>query len=175
MANLGILGGGLGDVLDGAPARSSTANPLPAGVTYDFVGQAEDFADLAHNMAIAILLAIVIMYLVLSSLYESFVTPITIMLALPLAMAGAFYALGLVGALSDHGFFAWLHKRHLFHVEQARRQHQPLLHDRPDHAFGPGGQELHPPGGLDHAENPRRHAAAMRRSAWLAWPVCGPS
>jgi hypothetical protein len=38
------------------------------------------------------------------------------MLALPLAMAGAFYALALVGFLSDHGFFALLNKLHLFHV-----------------------------------------------------------
>lgn len=116
VANLGA-GGGLGDVLDGA-RKIIKANPLPEGVTYDFVGQAEDFADLAKNMLIAICLAIIIMYLVLSSLYESFVTPITIMLALPLAMAGAFYALALVGFLSDHGFFAALHKLHLFHVNK---------------------------------------------------------
>jgi HAE1 family hydrophobic/amphiphilic exporter-1 len=67
-------------------------------------------------MLIAILLAITIMYLVLASLYESFITPITIMLALPLAMAGAFYALAIVGALSNHGFFSMLHHLHLFHV-----------------------------------------------------------
>ncbi len=114
VANLG-QGGGLGDVLEGAK-KIILANPMPAGVTYDFVGQAEDFEDLAKNMLIAIMLAIVIMYLVLASLYESFITPFTIMLALPLGIAGAFYALALVGFLSDRGFFGFLNRLHLFHV-----------------------------------------------------------
>ena len=115
-ANLGA-GAGLGDVLE-ASKKVIKANPLPAGVTYDFVGQAEDYADLATNMLLAIVMAVVIMYLVLASLYESFVTPITIMLALPLALAGAFYALATAEFLSKHGFFSFLQKHHLFHVSQ---------------------------------------------------------
>ncbi|HTB34575.1 MAG TPA: efflux RND transporter permease subunit, partial [bacterium] len=115
-ANLGA-GAGLGDVLEAAK-KVIKANPLPAGVTYDFVGQAEDYADLATNMLLAIVMAVVIMYLVLASLYESFVTPITIMLALPLALAGAFYALATTEFLSKHGFFALLQRHHLFHVGQ---------------------------------------------------------
>jgi len=113
-ADLG-QGAGLGDVLD-ATRKVIQANPLPPGVTYDFVGQAEDFADMGKNMAMAFLLAIVMMYLVLASLYESFITPLTILLALPLAIAGAFYALFLVEFLSKSGFFAFLYKVHLFHV-----------------------------------------------------------
>jgi HAE1 family hydrophobic/amphiphilic exporter-1 len=115
-ANLGA-GAGLGDVLDAAK-KVIKANPLPSGVTYDFVGQAEDYADLATNMLLAVVMAVVIMYLVLASLYESFITPITIMLALPLALAGAFYALATAEFLSKHGFFSFLQKHHLFHVGQ---------------------------------------------------------
>jgi HAE1 family hydrophobic/amphiphilic exporter-1 len=44
-------------------------------------------------MLIAVGLAIAFVYLILSSLYESFVTPFTIMLALPLAVAGGLIAL----------------------------------------------------------------------------------
>lgn len=113
-ANLG-QGAGLGNVLDGT-RKILNAQPLPEGVSWDFVGQAEDFADLAKNMLIAIALAVVIMYLVLASLYESFITPFTIMLALPLAIAGAFYAMAGVELLSKGGFFILLNKWHLFHV-----------------------------------------------------------
>jgi HAE1 family hydrophobic/amphiphilic exporter-1 len=40
-------------------------------------------------------------YFVLASLYESFITPLTIMLVLPLAACGAFYALAMTGASLD--------------------------------------------------------------------------
>lgn len=117
-ANL-AQGAGLGSVLDAArKVLKDPAHPLPAGVSWDFVGQAEDFADLARNMLIAVVLAILIMYLVLASLYESFVTPLTIMLALPPAIAGAFYALAGVEWLSKAGVFAFLNRWHLFHVNR---------------------------------------------------------
>ncbi len=44
-------------------------------------------------MAIAMGLGILFIYMVLASLYESFITPIAIMLVLPLALCGAFIAL----------------------------------------------------------------------------------
>lgn len=65
----------------------------PAGISYKFEGQAQDFKDLITNMSIAMGLGILFIYLVLASLYESFVTPITILLALPLAISGAFAGL----------------------------------------------------------------------------------
>lgn len=66
---------------------------LPEDMRYQFVGQAESFQELITNMIIAVILSIVFIYLVLASLYESFVTPFTIMLVLPLAVSGALYAL----------------------------------------------------------------------------------
>ena len=75
---------------------------LPEGMSYKFVGQAENFGELITSMAIASGLGIVFIYLVLASLYESFVTPFTIMLVLPLALSGAFFALALApGATLD--------------------------------------------------------------------------
>jgi multidrug efflux pump subunit AcrB len=44
-------------------------------------------------MLLAMGLGVIFIYLVLASLYESFITPLTILLALPLGMAGAFLAL----------------------------------------------------------------------------------
>lgn len=66
---------------------------IPAGISYSFQGQAEDFKDLMENMLMAMALGVLFIYLVLSSLYESFITPFTILLALPLGMIGALAAL----------------------------------------------------------------------------------
>ena len=66
---------------------------LPVGVTYNFEGQAQDMKDLFENMLLAMALGVLLVYLVLASLYESFVTPFTILLALPLAISGALVAL----------------------------------------------------------------------------------
>jgi HAE1 family hydrophobic/amphiphilic exporter-1 len=76
-----------------------TKNPPPAGVTYAFIGQSEDFKELIQNMLFAFGLALIFIYLVLSSLYESFITPITILIAIPPAISGAFYALLIFGEM----------------------------------------------------------------------------
>jgi HAE1 family hydrophobic/amphiphilic exporter-1 len=74
---------------------------IPEGVHYEFVGQAESFKELGQNMMIAAALAVLFIYMVLASLYESFVTPLTIMLVLPLAACGASYALAITRASFD--------------------------------------------------------------------------
>ncbi|RYZ71306.1 MAG: efflux RND transporter permease subunit, partial [Proteobacteria bacterium] len=68
---------------------------LPAGYTYAFIGQAENFQEMQAGMIMAMGLGILFIFLVLASLYESFVTPATIMLALPLAMCGSLVSLAI--------------------------------------------------------------------------------
>ncbi|MBC7371948.1 MAG: efflux RND transporter permease subunit [Bdellovibrionaceae bacterium] len=99
-ANLGA-NGSLGSVTEAVKNIIKNELPPPPGVDTAFKGQAEDFQDLLTNMAIAILLGIVFIYLVLSSLYESFITPFTILLALPLAMCGAMLGLLIFGKTID--------------------------------------------------------------------------
>ena len=72
---------------------SSGEVKLPPGVTYRFVGQAENFQELAHSVLIAAMLAVIFIFLVLASLYESVVTPFVIMLVIPLAIVGGFFGL----------------------------------------------------------------------------------
>jgi len=74
---------------------------LPPGVSYAFVGSAQDFQDLGASIMLALGLAVLFIYLVLSSLYESFFIPLAIMLVLPLAACGAFYALAMTRASLD--------------------------------------------------------------------------
>lgn len=68
-------------------------NKLPSGMRYNWAGDVENSADLGSSALIAIGFAVVLIYLILASLYGSFVTPVTILSALPLALSGAFYAL----------------------------------------------------------------------------------
>lgn len=74
---------------------------LPVGTSYRFVGQAENFQELGVSILIAGLLAIIFIYLVLASLYESLVTPFTIMLVIPLAIVGGFFGLFLFRSSLD--------------------------------------------------------------------------
>ena len=74
---------------------------LGPGMRYQFVGQAESFVELIQNMTIAVILSVIFIYFVLASLYESFVTPFTIMLVLPLAISGALFGLLVMGVALD--------------------------------------------------------------------------
>lgn len=91
-ANLGP-NGQLGNATAAIENLLATSMKPPVGITYRFEGQAQDFKDLMINMTVALGLGILFIYLVLASLYESFVTPFTILLALPLGISGAFIAL----------------------------------------------------------------------------------
>jgi hydrophobe/amphiphile efflux-1 (HAE1) family protein len=99
-ANL-AKGGALGTASQEIEKVFKTELKPPAGIEYRFQGQADDFKDLINNMLIAIFLGVTFIYLVLASLYESFITPFTILLALPLAMTGAFIALLITGKTID--------------------------------------------------------------------------
>ncbi|MGZ3797927.1 MAG: efflux RND transporter permease subunit [Pseudobdellovibrionaceae bacterium] len=98
--NLGP-GGSLGDITTAVQKILKEELPPPPGLDFRFQGQAEDFQDLISSMLLAIFLGVLFIYLVLSSLYESFVTPFTILLALPLAMCGALVALLIFGKSID--------------------------------------------------------------------------
>lgn len=79
---------------------------LPSGTNFVFVGQAENFEELGQNMAMAMGLGVLFIYFVLASLYESFITPFTIMLALPLAICGAFFSLAIMQ--ESLNIFSWI-------------------------------------------------------------------
>jgi len=92
-------GYGMGDVMKQIDTMfaSDPKLKLPAGMRYAYVGQAENFKELGESMATAIVFGMLFIFLVLASLYESFVTPFTIMLALPPAISGALLALAITG------------------------------------------------------------------------------
>ena len=86
-------GAGLGDIMADTQKILTEEIKLPEGMGFFFIGQAENFKELADSMVFAMGAGILFIFLVLASLYESFITPLTIMLALPLAVCGSFLAL----------------------------------------------------------------------------------
>ncbi len=88
-------GAGMGDVMKDIDTMFNTDFKLPVGMRYAYVGQAENFKELGESMVTALIFGVLFIFLVLASLYESFVTPFTIMLALPLAFCGSLVALAI--------------------------------------------------------------------------------
>ena len=70
---------------------------LPASISTTFQGAALAFRNNLSNELLLLLAAVVVMYIVLGVLYESFIHPITILSTLPSAGIGALLALMLAG------------------------------------------------------------------------------
>lgn len=86
-------GAGLGDIMNDVVTMFKGELKPPTGLRYAFVGDSENFEEFGRSMGLALFFAVLFIFMVLSSLYESFITPLTIMLSLPLAICGALYAL----------------------------------------------------------------------------------
>jgi hydrophobe/amphiphile efflux-1 (HAE1) family protein len=66
---------------------------LDDSFTTSLTGASRDFAESSSNILFAFLLALLLIYLVLSAQFESFIDPFIIMLTVPLALAGAILSL----------------------------------------------------------------------------------
>ncbi len=71
--------------------------PMPVGYKIEARGYAETMEEMFSNMGLALALAVIFIYMVLASQFNSFLHPFTIMLALPLAIVGALFAVFLTG------------------------------------------------------------------------------
>jgi len=74
-----------------------TAKILPPTLTIDFQGTAKIFEASKQNLALLLLVAIGVVYIVLGMLYESYIHPITILSGLPSAGLGALLTLWIFG------------------------------------------------------------------------------
>ena len=66
---------------------------LPATITTSFQGTAQVFQSSLQNLTLLLLIAVLVIYLVLGILYESFIHPLTILSGLPSAGLGALLTL----------------------------------------------------------------------------------
>jgi HAE1 family hydrophobic/amphiphilic exporter-1 len=74
---------------------------VPAGVTANFQGTVKEFQESFQGMTILLIVALLVIYIVLGVLYESFIHPITILSGLPSAVFGALFTLTLFGKELD--------------------------------------------------------------------------
>ncbi|MHB2169671.1 efflux RND transporter permease subunit [Alsobacter sp. R-9] len=82
----------LGEAVEAVRAVERQAG-IPASITTGFAGSAQLFQDALRGQGLLILAAVLVIYIVLGVLYESFIHPITILSGLPSAGLGALLAL----------------------------------------------------------------------------------
>src|SRR5438876_1947885 len=84
-------GSSLGDAV--TSIQSAAATTLPATIATTFQGTAQAFQDSLRGLGLILVMAIVVIYIVLGILYESFTHPLTILSGLPSAGFGALLTL----------------------------------------------------------------------------------
>ncbi len=77
---------------DGIEAMNRIAGEvLDPSFSTDLAGPSRDFAESSSSLLFVFMLALLLIYLVLAAQFESFRDPLTIMLSVPLALAGALF------------------------------------------------------------------------------------
>lgn len=71
--------------------------PFPEGYYYDTAGQQEEMAEAFGQLGLALIVAILLVYMLLAAQFESMILPLIVMIAVPFAMSGAFLALFFAG------------------------------------------------------------------------------
>ncbi|MBL7834349.1 MAG: efflux RND transporter permease subunit [Cyclobacteriaceae bacterium] len=99
---LGITSGTLAESINKAVA----VDPLPASVEMKWTGDIERQDDSFRALALALATAIVLVYLVMVVLYDSFIYPFVVLFSVPVALIGALIALNL--AMSTLSIFTML-------------------------------------------------------------------
>jgi HAE1 family hydrophobic/amphiphilic exporter-1 len=80
-----------------AGVESAARKELPATLTTGFQGTAQEFQKSAKGLGLLLIAAILVIYLVMGMLYESYIHPITILSGLPSAGVGALMTLAIFG------------------------------------------------------------------------------
>jgi HAE1 family hydrophobic/amphiphilic exporter-1 len=119
-----------------AAVQRAADETLPATISTSFAGTAQAFQDAQRGLLGLLFVAILVIYLVLGILYESFVHPLTILSGLPSAGFGALLTLLIFGYdLNVYAFvglilLVGIVKKNAimmvdFAVEAERREHKP--------------------------------------------------
>jgi HAE1 family hydrophobic/amphiphilic exporter-1 len=91
-----VAGRPVGDVADEIKAGLARLQ-FPAGYTVGFASEVAQMEESFKSLVGALILSVIFIYMILASLFGSFLHPLTIMLSLPLAIIGALVALLLTG------------------------------------------------------------------------------
>jgi hydrophobic/amphiphilic exporter-1 (mainly G- bacteria), HAE1 family len=99
---LGITSGVMAANINAALAK----DPLPPSVEMKWTGDIERQADSFSALGMALGAAIILVYLIMVALYDSFIYPFVVLFSIPVALIGAFIALNL--AMSSMSIFTML-------------------------------------------------------------------
>ncbi len=80
-----------------ARVRAETAELLPPGYSMELQARAREFDRTSGYVRLALLLALALVYIVLASQFNSFLQPLIVMTAQPLAVVGGLFALWVTG------------------------------------------------------------------------------
>jgi HAE1 family hydrophobic/amphiphilic exporter-1 len=68
---------------------------IPAGITIEYLGDVKNQGDAFGSLGLALLTAIILVYLIMVALYESVIYPFVVLFSIPVALIGALLALAL--------------------------------------------------------------------------------
>jgi multidrug efflux pump len=96
----------LGTVVERVEQMMAADHP---DVRYAWAGETSDLKDAGQGFIFVIILALIVVYMVLASQFESLLHPLTIMLTLPIAAFGAFGLLWVLNGVNNlgEGFYGW--------------------------------------------------------------------
>jgi HAE1 family hydrophobic/amphiphilic exporter-1 len=110
---------------------------LPVGYDFRFTGRGKVFQEMIGSFGIAVLLALIFVYMVLAAQFESFIHPLSIMASLPLAIPFAIISLYVTGktlhmwsALGLLLLFGIVKKNSILQVDFANRLRREEGYDR---------------------------------------------
>jgi multidrug efflux pump len=99
--------------------RNTAEKIMPQGMSYDYAGQSRQFIQEGSALMLTLLFAIIVIYLILAALFESFRDPFIILVSVPMSICGALIPINLgaatiniytqiglvtlVGLISKHG------------------------------------------------------------------------
>jgi multidrug efflux pump len=86
----------LGEALDSLNAIA--AEVLPTGSSIALGGELRELSESGNALYFAFLLALVVVFMVLASQFESLIHPFTVLMAVPLAVTGAIFTLWIAGS-----------------------------------------------------------------------------
>jgi multidrug efflux pump subunit AcrB len=92
-----VEGRDLGAVVSGIDEKIASLGPLPAGMSITVRGQGEVMRQAFSSLGLGLVVAIVLVYLLMVIMFQSWLDPVIIMIAVPGAFMGILWALALTG------------------------------------------------------------------------------
>jgi multidrug efflux pump len=89
-------------------AQKIAAVTLPSGMSYEWSGESRNVSENISEMMWIVLLSMVVVYMALAAQFESLIDPLIVMIAIPLAGAGALITLWLLSKVNAIGTLAYI-------------------------------------------------------------------